>query len=104
MKLLFAKHMLNIIPDIVFETCYGCQVDHPSQRNHDVCIMMEKQERIEAIFEKALGRVNELEIFEEYLNFFPEVKQEHYSNYDLFHTADYEEFKEDLKNYLKILY
>ena len=104
MKLLFAKHILKIMPDLIHEKCYGCQVDHPSQRHHDVCCMMKKEERVEAVFETALGRINEFEIFEEYIDFFPEVRVEIYTNYDPFHTADYDEFKEDLKNILNILY
>ena len=104
MKLLFAKYMLKVIPDIIHEQCYGCQVNHPSQRNHDVCLMMTKEERIEAVFETALGRVNEYEIFEEYLDVFPEVKEEAYSNYDPFYLPDYEEFKEDLKTIVTLLF
>ena len=33
--------------------CYGCQVDHPSQRHHDVCLMMSFAERVDRCFPEA---------------------------------------------------
>ena len=34
-------------------SCYGCQVDHPSQRQHDACLMMSFAERVDRYFPEA---------------------------------------------------
>ena len=70
MKMLFAKHILKELPEIVKEKCFGCQVDHPSQLQHDVCLMMTKAEKIEVCFDTALARVNEVEVYVEFLDLF----------------------------------
>ena len=45
MKMLFAKHLLKVLPDVVREKCYGCQVAHPSPRHHNVCLMMTNKKK-----------------------------------------------------------
>ena len=68
MKLLYAKHVIKVLPEIIKEKCFGCQVEHPSQKHHDVCLMMEKDEKIEICMDDALQRINEEEIFNEFLD------------------------------------
>lgn len=41
------------------EKCYGCQVDHPSQVQHDVCLMMEPEEQVNIYFQEVLSMLNE---------------------------------------------
>ncbi len=70
LKMLFAKHILKELPEIVKEKCFGCQVDHPSQLQHDVCLMMTKAEKIEVCFDTALEQVNYVDIYGEFLALF----------------------------------
>ena len=76
MKMLLAKHILKVLPDVVKEKCYGCQVDHPSPKQHNVCLMMTNDEKVEVCLDTALARVNAFDIYEEFLALFPEVLQE----------------------------
>lgn len=68
LKLAYAQELRNVIfPTVVREICSGCDIydmngtlyDHPSQRNHDVCVMMEVTEQLEVCFEEAVKRINE---------------------------------------------
>lgn len=34
------------LPAVVEAACYGCSVDHPSQKHHDVCMMMDYEEQL----------------------------------------------------------
>ena len=38
--------------------CYGCQVDHPSQIQHDLCLMADDLERFERTFDMAWNQIN----------------------------------------------
>lgn len=49
----YVEEMEGCMKKVVSEKCYGCQVDHPSQRQHDVCLMMEAEERLELFFDTA---------------------------------------------------
>ena len=46
------------VVQVVFQKCYGCQVDHPSQIQHDVCIMMDIDEQIHYCLADALPYVH----------------------------------------------
>ena len=38
------------INKLCFKMCYGCSVDHPSQIQHDLCIMATDDERLDMFF------------------------------------------------------
>ncbi len=54
----YAKEIASHLWEVTQKKCYGCIVDHPSQRHHDVCLMMEEEERIDVCFEDALRLVD----------------------------------------------
>ena len=68
----YAVHLHPIIPSIARTLCYGCSVDHPSQLQHDVCLLMDKEERILHCLSKAIQVVDEqkiLNLFKRVINF-----------------------------------
>ena len=101
MKMLYAKHILKVFPDIVKEKCYGCQVNHPSQKHHDVCLQMTNAEKVEICLDTALARVNDFEIYEEFLDFFPEVSE---ANTTTLETYDNEKWRNELIEILLLLH
>ena len=40
------KALRDALMKVVHEECYGCQVDHPSQKQHDVCLFMTFDEQV----------------------------------------------------------
>ena len=60
----YADHMAEVLGEAIKELCYGCSVDHPSQKEHDVCVMMEMEERVYHCYRKCLELVNEDYIME----------------------------------------
>jgi hypothetical protein len=62
---LFAKHLLEKIPEVLGEKCYGCKTEHPSQIQHDVCIMMSRKEQVELFFEDLLEKLDVRDIIED---------------------------------------
>ena len=66
LKLLFARQILNILPDIIHEKCYGCSVNHPSQKHHNVCMMMTNEEKIEYCLDSALERIDKKEMLQKF--------------------------------------
>ena len=41
----YASNLKPYMDTAIESLCYGCAVDHPSQIQHDVCVMMEKEQR-----------------------------------------------------------
>ena len=45
----FEKHMIEelrtLIAGEVYNQCYGCQMDHPSHRQHELCLFKTRQEQ-----------------------------------------------------------
>lgn len=50
----YAQELVICIREVAESKCFGCSMDHPSQVQHDVCIMMPWEERIEECFDEAL--------------------------------------------------
>ena len=96
MTLLYIKHLLKILPQVIKDKCYGCQVDHPSQRHHDVCLMMTTEEKIEVCLETALTRLDHHEIYREYQEKYPDVDEDTMDSFFFF----YGEWIKDLKEIL----
>ena len=58
---IYAKAMYEHLGNTVKRMCQGCEVDHPSQKQHS-CVMNDSQEHIEMYFETLLSAVNEDDI------------------------------------------
>ena len=68
----YAVHLRAIIPSVARTLCYGCSVGHPSQLQHDVCLMMDTEERILHCLSEAIQLVDEnkiLNLFKRITNF-----------------------------------
>ena len=51
------------INDLVARNCYGCAIDHPSQRQH-VCCMMDLDERVLVYFDEAFASMDVFRVME----------------------------------------
>lgn len=49
------EKMNSLVPVL----CYGCQTDHPSQREHDLCLMATDEERTMTTFYPAWEQMNQ---------------------------------------------
>lgn len=56
-----------IFEKLVKELCYGCSVNHPSQRQHDVCLMMEENEQMDLCMDQSLERVSKESVMHRWL-------------------------------------
>ena len=54
----FAVEIYFLMPDIIKKTCNGCRINHPSQIEHDVCLMMTREEMVELCFKEALREID----------------------------------------------
>ena len=54
----FAVEIYFLMPDIIKKTCNGCRINHPSQIEHDVCLMMTREEMVEHCFDEALCKID----------------------------------------------
>lgn len=52
------RDVVQKMNSLVPELCYGCQTDHPSQREHDVCLMATEEERMVLTFYPAWTQMN----------------------------------------------
>ena len=59
LALSYAIHLKPVIPSVACMLCYGCQVDHPSQKQHNVCLIMTEEERTLHCLKQALLQINE---------------------------------------------
>jgi len=55
----FAKHLANTMKDMIKKDCYGCQNDHPSQIQHDKCMMMGQEEKLDEYLDEAWCLISE---------------------------------------------
>lgn len=53
----FAKKIQELIPTLTREHCYGCMVDHPSQREHS-CLLFTELECLEQFFVEAYDKIS----------------------------------------------
>ena len=54
----YAKDAYGKIGTVADSKCYGCKVDHPSQRQHD-CIMLEPEQKLDNNFEEIILAIDE---------------------------------------------
>jgi hypothetical protein len=55
----FAKHLAEKMTELVKNDCYGCQNDHPSQIQHDKCLMMSEEEKLDEYLDEAWSLISE---------------------------------------------
>ena len=87
----YAQQLVNCIQNIAEKKCFGCQVDHPSQVQHDVCLMMSWEERIDVCFEEALDLLLNEKINNVLERFYLRIQalpQEQYEQYDKLMAVD----------------
>lgn len=58
---IIAKSVLNLLPSVVEDCCYGCEVDHPSQTHH-TCLMWTRHEHLDCYFEQVYEKINDTSI------------------------------------------
>ena len=59
----YARKVREVVVDLTRKHCYGCRIDHPSQRNHS-CLMMSDLEHLNMYFDDAMEEID----FHEVLN------------------------------------
>ena len=101
MKIIYAKHILKILPLLVRETCFGCQVNHPSQVHHDICCMKTREEQVECLLDLALTKIDKEEVEDEFLEKYPCVFDEPYTTF--IHEENTQQWKNELKIILMLL-
>ena len=88
LKLVYAHHIKKLIPEIAKEKCFGCHVNHPSQVQHDICLMMSDEEKVNFCMETAMTRLNEDAILEEWKSFLEAVEAE-VEDFEIFLSKSY---------------
>lgn len=64
-KMILAIEVVELLKDIVYEQCYGCSVDHPSQTQHS-CIMETPITHLEMYFEMTLEKVDRVSVIDKW--------------------------------------
>ncbi len=62
----FAKHLADKITELIKKDCYGCQNDHPSQIQHDKCLMMNQEEKLDEYLDEAWSLIAEETVLHEW--------------------------------------
>lgn len=66
----FDKHMVNELQTLIIEEvhnqCPGCQIDHPSQLEHPVCLFMDRYEQTDMFIHKAMMNLNPYKVMEQW--------------------------------------
>ena len=72
----FEKHMIEELRTLIagkeYNQCYGCQVDHPSQRQHELRLFKSRQEHTDIFIENVMMELNPYKIMEKW---YPELIQ-----------------------------
>ena len=62
----YATHLEEHMDAVIPKVCFGCTVNHPSQTHHDVCLMMEEEERIKYCLKHCLDLVDEKAVMSDF--------------------------------------
>ena len=54
----YSEDISRKIAELASNHCYGCKVNHPSQIQHNMCVMLTWEEKVELFFHEALHSVN----------------------------------------------
>ena len=63
----YAKAVENLLFDVVQEECHGCQIEYPSQKQHDVRPFMTYEQQEDCFQEDILKRLDHVEIIEDWI-------------------------------------
>ena len=66
------EEIRSLIAGEVLNQCYGCQVDHPTQIQHELCLLKNRKEHTDMFTEKAMMELNSYKIMEK---LYPELIQ-----------------------------
>lgn len=69
LKWTYALSMRLIVSDVTKNFCQGCVCDHPSQLEHDVCVIMPFEEQVDNWFNEILEAVDENYIIRKWLGY-----------------------------------
>ena len=61
----YVKSLRNSLMKVVQDKCYGCQINHPSQKQHEICLFWTFDEQVDCFLEDALMRVDEAQVIED---------------------------------------
>ena len=79
----FEKYMLEelriLIAEEVISQCHGCQIDHPSQKQHELCLFKTRREHTEMFIEKVMMELDLYKIMEKW---YPELRRMNLSGCD----------------------
>ena len=62
MKVIYTNALTDAIKVLITEKCHGCQIDHPSQLQHDVCLMMDVDEQVRTCMPEAMDKLDQLQV------------------------------------------
>ena len=68
------EELRTLIASEVCNQCYGCQVDHPSQRQHELCLFKTRQEHTDMFIEKSHDEIKPVKIMEKWYPEFIQMK------------------------------
>ena len=77
----YAISLKGLMPGIVKEKCFGCEMRCDSQLDHNVCMMMGIDERLKHCLEDAVKRVDEKEVTAAFHSMMPLYKCLHHPSY-----------------------
>ena len=55
-QFLYARTIVDHLPDVAKADCYGCEVDHPSQTHH-TCLMWTEIEQLDLYFDQIFQKL-----------------------------------------------
>ena len=64
----YALHIEEHMDPVIQKLCYGCQVNHPSQIEHNVCVMMEEEQQIEFCLSECVKMIDESELMSMFIS------------------------------------
>lgn len=53
----YARKVREVVEDLTRKHCYGCRIDHPSQRTHS-CLMMSDLEHLNMYFDDVMEEID----------------------------------------------
>ena len=53
----YARKLREAVEDLTRKYCYGCRIDHPSQRNHP-CLVLAERERLNIFVDDAMEDID----------------------------------------------
>jgi hypothetical protein len=53
----YPRKVREVVVDLTRKHCYGCRINHPSQRNHS-CLMMSDLEHLNMYFDDAMEEID----------------------------------------------